>query len=369
MTLVFQAAPVWSAIVAGDLPVATTSASGIVELATDGETASNVVVQGNDSRLSDSRTPISHKSIHVIGGSDAFVKSDILVASARFIEQIANPTVSAGRLWVEATTKNLKYWDDVASPVKQTVEILSNKGVASGYCDLDGSILVPLTRLSGIVDANIGTHTSTKISITNKALLNSAILYNDADNDLGTHYIQIGEISAPSSPASNKHRLYIDGADDHLKRKDSTGTVKDYDTGGGGETNTMSNEGVGGVGVYKQKTSVNFELKNINAGYNRISITDDTGNNEIDINATEANFTLDNIGGTLSLTKGGTGQTGATAAFNALSPSTTLGDLIYHNGTDDARLSGNTTTTKKFLIQTGDGVDSAAPTWGTDNSR
>lgn len=36
---------------------ATTTTKGAVELATDGETAANVVVQGNDSRLSDSRPP------------------------------------------------------------------------------------------------------------------------------------------------------------------------------------------------------------------------------------------------------------------------------------------------------------------------
>jgi len=44
----------------GDEISATTSAEGIVELATDGEDAANVVVQGNDSRLDDARTPSSH---------------------------------------------------------------------------------------------------------------------------------------------------------------------------------------------------------------------------------------------------------------------------------------------------------------------
>lgn len=39
---------------------ATTSAKGAVELATDGENAAGVVVQGNDSRLSDPRAPTSH---------------------------------------------------------------------------------------------------------------------------------------------------------------------------------------------------------------------------------------------------------------------------------------------------------------------
>jgi hypothetical protein len=49
---------------------ATTSAKGAVELATDGENAANVVVQGNDARLSDARTPTTHKATHIAGGSD-----------------------------------------------------------------------------------------------------------------------------------------------------------------------------------------------------------------------------------------------------------------------------------------------------------
>jgi len=43
-----------------------------------------------------------------------------------------------------------------------------------------------------------------------------------------------------------------------------------------------------------------------------------------------------------------------------------LGDLIYGTGADTGvKLTGNTTTTKKFLTQTGDGAVSAAPAWGT----
>jgi len=42
------------------------------------------------------------------------------------------------------------------------------------------------------------------------------------------------------------------------------------------------------------------------------------------------------LGGTLNITNGGTGQTTASAAFNALSPVTTTGDLIIGNGTNSA---------------------------------
>ena len=53
--------------------------------------------------------------------------------------------------------------------------------------------------------------------------------------------------------------------------------------GGSGETNTASNVGTAGVGVFKQKTSVDLEFKKINAGSSKVTITDDTANNEIDI--------------------------------------------------------------------------------------
>lgn len=44
----------------------------------------------------------------------------------------------------------------------------------------------------------------------------------------------------------------------------------------------------------------------------------------------------------------------------------TLGDMLYSSATNTlAKLAGNITTTKKFLTQTGDGTNSAAPSWGT----
>jgi len=57
--------------------------------------------------------------------------------------------------------------------------------------------------------------------------------------------------------------------------------------------------------------------------------------------------------GTLATATGGTGLT-----------SYALGDLLYSSATNIlSKLSGNTTTTKKFLNQTGNGSISAAPTW------
>ncbi len=59
--------------------------------------------------------------------------------------------------------------------------------------------------------------------------------------------------------------------------------------------------------------------------------------------------------GTLPEARGGTNQS-----------SYTLGDILYASAANTlSRLAGNTTTTKKFLTQTGDGTNSAAPAWST----
>lgn len=70
--------------------------------------------------------------------------------------------------------------------------------------------------------------------------------------------------------------------------------------------------------------------------------------------------------GTLPVNRGGTGQITSGAAFNALSPMTTLGDLIYGSTSGaGTRLAGSTSSSKVFLSQTGTGTVSAAPSWSS----
>jgi len=62
-----------------------------------------------------------------------------------------------------------------------------------------------------------------------------------------------------------------------------------------GEANTASNEGIAGVGVFIQKTGVNLEFKNINAGSSKITVTNDMADNEIDIDVDETAINHDNL--------------------------------------------------------------------------
>lgn len=71
-----------------------------------------------------------------------------------------------------------------------------------------------------------------------------------------------------------------------------------------------------------------------------------------------------NATGTVAIGHGGTGQTTKAAAFDALSPMTTLGDVLYGGASGTGtRLAGSTSATKLFLTQTGNGAVSAAPAW------
>ncbi len=80
---------------------ATTSALGFVELATDGETASGVVVQGNDGRLSNARTPTDHN--HTSAGGDGGVLTNDAHDGYSDYTEIATPSApgaNTARLFV-----------------------------------------------------------------------------------------------------------------------------------------------------------------------------------------------------------------------------------------------------------------------------
>ncbi len=65
--------------------------------------------------------------------------------------------------------------------------------------------------------------------------------------------------------------------------------------------------------------------------------------------------------GTLPISKGGTGQSTQTSAFDALSPNTTAGDITYYNGSDNVRLGLGTSG---YVLT----VSGSAPAWVSPSS-
>lgn len=70
------------------------------------------------------------------------------------------------------------------------------------------------------------------------------------------------------------------------------------------KVDNASNVGTAGVGVFKQLSSTTLQLKNINIGSNKLSITDDTANDEIDLDVVESNIVHQNLSGAGTNTHG-----------------------------------------------------------------
>lgn len=113
-----------------------------------------------------------------------------------------------------------------------------------------------------------------------------------------------------------------------------------------------------------------------NSGTNTISISQSSNTTDGYLSSTDW-LTFSSKQNAITLTT--TGNNGAASLVGATlnipeytlaglggfsNPMTSLGDIIYGNAVGIAlRRAGNTTTTKMFLSQTGDGTNSAAPTW------
>jgi len=82
------------------------------------------------------------------------------------------------------------------------------------------------------------------------------------------------------SPTTGDFLLATDGAAAGVFKKVDIGNLP---TGGGGEANTASNGGTGGVGIVLAKSGVDLPFKSINAGSAKITVSDDVPNSNVDI--------------------------------------------------------------------------------------
>jgi hypothetical protein len=72
------------------VPDASTSVKGKVQLAASGSSDAGKAVQGNDTRLSNARTPLTHAATHKTGGSDALTAADVGAATSSDITTAVN---------------------------------------------------------------------------------------------------------------------------------------------------------------------------------------------------------------------------------------------------------------------------------------
>ena len=104
--------------------------------------------------------------------------------------------------------------------------------------------------------------------------------------------------------------------------------------------------------------------RTLTAASTKLTITNPdgvAGDPTFDVN--ESNININNISGTLDITKGGTGQSTSSAAFNALSPLTTKGDILTFSTTNTRLPVGST-----GQVLTVDPTQSTGLKWSTLSS-
>jgi hypothetical protein len=161
-----------------------------------------------------------------------------------------------------------------------------------------------------------------------------------------------------------------------------SGTLVLYDDGvfrvppgsSGGEANTATNAGTGGIGITLPKVGIDLQFKSLIAGSNKLTLTDDAGNKRVSFDVVPGNIDHQTLSGSganthaqidthLGSTNNPHSTTAAQVGAPALTVMTTLGDLPYRDGSTWTRLAGNTLASRRLLCQTGTGSASAAPSW------
>jgi hypothetical protein len=175
-----------------------------------------------------------------------------------------------------------------------------------------------------------------------------------------------------SSPVSGYLNCYALNSDGKVYCKNSSGTAKAFTYSG----DIVNADLTGSAGI------TNANLANMANGTFKCRTSGGTGAPE-DCTGTQATALLNaavgdsGSGGTKGLVPAPSAGDAAAGKFlkadatwavpsGFTNPMTTLGDIMYENATPTAaRLAGNTTSTKKFLTQTGTGAVSAVPAWGS----
>lgn len=253
----------------------------------------------------------------------------------------------------------------------------------------DGSANVTAAGTLATVNTNVGSFTNASITVNGKGLITAASSgtapvtsvtgtspvvssggttpaislasgYGDTQNPYASKTANF-VLAAPNGSAGVPTFRAIVAADIPTLNQNTTGTASNVTgvvaiaNGGSGQTTaqTAMNAFAGAVtsGSYLRGNGTNVVMSTIQAADVPTLNQNTTG-------------TAANVTGTVAIANGGTGQTTKTEGFDALSPTTTKGDIIVSNGTDNVRLAVGTNN----QVLTADSTTATGLKWAAGGS-
>ncbi len=247
---------------------------------------------------------------------------------------VATPLVAGheGTVWYNTTTNKLMFWDGTAESAVSPVDSVFGRtgAVVAAASDYDAVQIdnTPAGAVAAVTaQAAIDELDSEKVAKAGDTMTGQlnmgprGVAAGDggaiAFTELAAGGTNTATVRAPDALGAN-YVLTLpanDGDSGQYLQTDGNGILAWVTPAGVGETNTASNQGVGGVGVYDAKSGVDLQFRNINAASNKVSVALDAANKEVDINVNEANLDLASIPNTPA---GTIAATNAQAAINEL---------------------------------------------------
>lgn len=366
----------------GTQPLASISDAGTaaaLDIPASGNAAAGEVVKGNDTRLTDNRTPTAHAATHRPGGSDAIptaAAAGLANANAEGAStslsradhthkrdvRVASSGADVGtRNKLNFTGAGVSVTDDSAND-RVTVDIPGGGAGSDAKVEVyHGGALVGAQARKLDLDADDfvavedAANDQTDISLADNLDSNArvAVRVNSNAADAGARRrlnliegtgISITAIDdnadeeidvtiAATGGAGGGHTIRDEGSDMTARAGlDFIGDVVTLgDNAGTDSTDVIidaignaGNVGAGGVGVFKQKTGSVLELKKINAGSSKIAVVDDAPNSTVGIDIVEAN---------LSPMAGANGTVGGAKGLVPAPAATDNTKVLYGNGT------------------------------------
>lgn len=321
-----------------NVPDATTTAKGVVELATSGEASAGVVVQGNDSRLSDARTPTAHASSHAEGGSDRITSLALANTglTVRDTDDSHELTLKPGSNLTANRSLTISTGD-----ADRTLTLLGDTSIAGtnngdqaalSVIEVQGDSAIEFSAPDSVVEFVPGSG----IAITtNPAADPPKITVQATTNAFGTVAVA-GQTSVVADALADTLTLAA-GSGISITTTAASDTVTIAATGGvsDGDKGDITVSASGATWTIDPGVVTTTKMGGDVTTAGKALLDDATA---ADQRATLGLGTVA-IESTVPIAKGGTGQTTQTAAMDALSPTASKGDLLVDNGTNVVKLS------------------------------